>query len=187
MASSSNDNDGDGDGIITIQLEDTRSDAQMCFEAGKVDDLRAVLTHYSNFRGVPLDSLKFARKGKAIDLSDTPAGLGMSDGDNVIQVSLTGRALTEEEVVQACTAGSTDEAVDLLSKNSDMCQQPLTWFDSDGQELKTPPLFIAIDYGHVDLVSQMLPLHEGIINTLRDGDGDYSLLQWASFAVSSPG
>ena len=107
----------------------------------------------------------------------------MSDGDNTIHVSLTGHALTKDTIAQACTTGSTSSAVDLLSANKEMCREPLSWFDSDGQELSTPPIFICIDYGHSELVAKLLPLHKDILNTLKDGDGDYSPLQWASWTV----
>ncbi|KAL7542510.1 hypothetical protein ACHAXR_011844, partial [Thalassiosira sp. AJA248-18] len=84
-------------------------------------------------------------------------------------------------IAQACTTGSISTAIDLLSENKELCQESLNWFDFDGQELNTPSIFIAIDYGHVELVAKMLPLHKDILNTLKDGDGDYSALQWASW------
>jgi ankyrin repeat protein len=106
----------------------------------------------------------------------------MSEEDNTIQVSLVGLALTKETIVQACTSGDTSSAVDLLTKNKDLCSEQLIWFDSDGQELSTPPMFICIDYGHTETVEKLLPSHKDILNTLKDGDGDYSLVGWASFA-----
>ena len=135
-----------------------------------------------------MDSLQFTYNDKTINTKDdTPASLGMissnNDGDNKIQVSLTGHALTKEQIEQACISGSISTAVDLLAKNKELCSEPITWFDSDGQELVTPPIFICIDYGHSELVEQLLPLYKDILNTLMGGDGEYSALQWASWTV----
>lgn len=171
-----------GDEIFTIQLKDSR-DVQMHFEIEKSSssDLQQVFKKYSQFKRLSLDSLQFTYNGKSIRSDASPVSLGMSDGDNTIQVSLTGQALTKDTIVQACTAGSASSAVDLLSANTELCREPLSWFDSDGQELSTPPIFICIDYGHSELVAKLLPLHKAILNTLKDGDGDYSPLQWASW------
>ena len=142
-----------------------------------------------------VDSLDFTFKNKTVQPDDSPAGLGMSEDENTIQVSIIGHfadavvrnrtdALTKEAVVQACTAGSSHMAVDLLSQNKDLCTQPISWFDSDGLELLTPPIFICIDYGHEELVANLLLLHNtDVLNTLKGGDGDYSALQWASWTV----
>lgn len=142
-----------------------------------------------------VDSLDFTFKNKTVQPDDSPAGLGMSEDENTIQVSIIGHfsdavvrnrteALTKEAIVQACTAGSAHMAVDLLSQNKDLCTQPISWFDSDGLELLTPPIFICIDYGHAELVANLLLLHKtDILNTLKGGDGDYSALQWASWTV----
>jgi hypothetical protein len=139
--------------------------------------------------------LGFTFKNKAVQPNDSPADLGMSDDENVIQVSIIGHfagaaaqngsdALRKEAIVQACTAGSTHMALDLLSQNGDLCTQPLSWYDSDGLELSTPPIFICIDYGHAELVANLLLLHDtDTLNTLKGGDGGYSALQWASWTV----
>jgi hypothetical protein len=143
----------------------------------------------------PVDSLEFTFKNKILKSDDTPAGLGMSEDENTIQVSIIGhlpdavvldRIATKEAIVQACTAGSTHMVVDLLSQNEDLCNQQLRWIDSDGLELSTPPIFICIDYGHAELVGNLLLLHNSdLLNKLKGGDGDYSPLQWASWSVSS--
>ena len=103
------------------------------------------------------------------------------DTNPTIHVSLTGVELTKENIVQACKSGSITSAIDLLYRNKELCSRELTWFDSDGQELSTPPIFICIDYGHAELVEKLLPLHKDVLNTLKDGNGDYSPLQWASW------
>jgi len=174
---SSNSND---DGNLTIQLEDSR-DVQMHFEVDKSDNLDAVFNQYAKFKGLSNpDILQFTFNGKIIKPDESPTSLGMSADDNKIKVLLTGEALTKEQIAQACTTGSST-AVDLLSENNAICQQSVTWFDSDGQELNTPPIFVAIDYGHLELVTKLLPLHKDVIDTLKDGDGDYSALSWASW------
>jgi len=167
------------DGTFTLQLEDSR-DVQMHFEVDKSDDLDAVFGKYSQFKGLSTDSLQFTYNGKNINPDESPAGLGMSNADNTIRVSLVGEALTKERISRACMSGSVSAAVDLLSQNEELCREPLGWFDSDGEEFSTPPVFIAIDYGHVELVEKLLPLHRDILDKLRNGD-DYSPLQWASW------
>ena len=62
----------------------------------------------------------------------------------------------KEQIVQACTSNSISTVITLLSSQHDddttiLLNEPMSWFDSDGMEQITPPLFIAIDYGHVDL------------------------------------
>ena len=134
-----------------------------------------------NISHTAVDSLQFTYKDKVIQPEDTPASLNMNSDDTTIQVSLTGDALTKEQIANACTSGSISTAIDLLSKNKEICNQSITWFDLEGQELSSPPLFICIDYGHVELVEKLLPLHEDILSTLTGGDGDYTALQWASW------
>ena len=134
-----------------------------------------------NITHTTVDSLQFTYKDKVLNPNDTPASLDMSGDDTTIEVSLTGYALTKEQIANACTSASISTAIDLLSKNKQICSQSITWFDSEGQELSTPPLFICIDYGHTELVEKLLPLHEDILSTLTGGDGDYTALQWASW------
>lgn len=153
----------------------------------KSENLKEVFSKYSQFKGQSHTHLQFTYNGKTIKPDDSPASLEMSDDDNTIKVSLTGQALTKETIAQACTSGSTSTAVNLLSENNELCSEQLTWFDSDGQELSTPPIFICIDYGHVELVEKLLPLYKDILNTVKDGDGDYSPLVWASWTVGIPG
>ena len=109
----------------------------------------------------------------------------------------------KEQIVQACTSNSISTVLTLLSQHDDddttlLLNEPMSWFDSDGMEQITPPLFIAIDYGHVDLVREMVTLlynknanseehhhdeDDNVLNRLLGGDGEYTPLQWASSLV----
>ena len=112
----------------------------------------------------------------------------------------------KEQIVQACTSNSISTVLTLLSQPQHdydttlLLNEPMSWFDSDGMEQTTPPLFIAIDYGHVDLVREMVTLlynnknnseehhHEeeeedDVLNRLLGGAGEYTPLQWASSLV----
>jgi len=101
----------------------------------------------------------------------------MTDNDN----SSSSVALFE-----ACSTGSIDKTLTLIKASESaetICCTPIPWTDKDGQELKSPPIFIAIDYGHLELVRALLPYHQPpLIDTIMDGDGEYSILSWASFA-----
>lgn len=166
------------EGLITIQLEDL-GNVRTCFEVHASDSLEAAFAKYAQLLGRLPDSLQFTFGGNIIDPSASPASLGMGDGASV-RVDTDGRPeTTEEAIAAACTAGSV-AAVDLLSANKELRLRSLRWLDADGQELSTPPLYIAIDYGHVELLSLMVPLHEDIIDTLKNQD-NYSPLQWASW------
>ncbi|KAL3769195.1 hypothetical protein ACHAWO_000841 [Cyclotella atomus] len=84
---------------------------------------------------------------------------------------------------QACTSNSVSEAIKILSDAPALISEPLAWNDSDGKELTTPAIFIAIDYGHVELVKAMLQFFKGdtSIDKLKSGSGDYNALGWASW------
>lgn len=92
---------------------------------------------------------------------------------------------------EACVKGSIDQTLELINTASaadgssaeTICSTPIAWTDKGGQELKSPPIFIAIDYGHLDLVRALLSFYKPpLIDTVMDGDGEYSALSWASFA-----
>ena len=85
---------------------------------------------------------------------------------------------------EACASNSITTAVSILSSSPGLISEPLPWTDSDGKELVAPPIFIAIDYGHVQLVREMLHFLKGHVNidTLKSGTGDYTALSWASWA-----
>jgi ankyrin repeat protein len=98
-------------------------------------------------------------------------------------ITITYIKMTEnfESLADACMSGSIDKVMGILEKSPQACQTELKWTDSDGKELSSPPIFIAIDYGHLELVQNMLPLHKDIIDSLKDSDGDYTAVSWASF------
>ena len=83
----------------------------------------------------------------------------------------------------ACINNSITEALSILSSNPSLISEPLTWADSDGKELTTPAIFIAIDYGHLELVKKILQFFNGdaSIDKLKSGSGDYNALGWASW------
>lgn len=87
---------------------------------------------------------------------------------------------------EACIKGSIDQTLELIKASEDpkvTCSTPISWVDNEGQELKSPPIFIAIDYGHLDLVRELLKFYQPpLIDTVMDGDGEYSALSWAAFA-----
>lgn len=85
---------------------------------------------------------------------------------------------------EACASNSITTAVSILSSSPTLINEALTWTDSDGKELVTPAIFIAIDYGHVQLVREILQFLHGDVNidTLKSGTGDYTALSWASWA-----
>lgn len=93
---------------------------------------------------------------------------------------------TSVALSEACIKGSIDQTLDLIKEAESaetICSTPIAWADKDGQELNSPPIFIAIDYGHLELVRALLPYHQPpLIDTIMDGDGEYSALTWASFA-----
>lgn len=86
----------------------------------------------------------------------------------------------------ACTNNSVSEVVSILSSNPSLFTQPLSWKDSDGKELTTPAIFIAVDYGHTELVKEMLNFFhdDTTIDTLNSGYGEYNALGWASWVGS---
>eukprot|EP00980_Cylindrotheca_fusiformis_P025525 scaffold13987_cov132-Cylindrotheca_fusiformis.AAC.2 len=86
-----------------------------------------------------------------------------------------------EPLADACMSGSIDTAMGILEKSPQACKTELKWADSEGKELCSPPIFIAIDYGHVELLKRMIPLYKDSIDSLKDGEGDYTALSWASF------
>lgn len=93
--------------------------------------------------------------------------------------------MTEQSTAlsEACMNNSVSDAVKILSDTPALISEPLNWKDSDGKELTTPAIFIAVDYGHVDLVKQLLQFFKGdiSIDKLKSGSGDYNALGWASW------
>ena len=102
-----------------------------------------------------------------------------------------------DPLAKACMAGNTATIQELLHK-SDASNEPtqdkstateaslltvssavnkmLLWQDSKEQEFTTPPLFIVVDYGHLDAVN--LLVKSGADVHARD-ENDYTPLHWA--------
>lgn len=194
--------------IITIQLQDKQSTLQNHFEIDTSDNISSIFQQYAYFNGLSLDNLEFTYNDTvlSVDGDATPTSLGMTtnnDDDAIISVSLIGEALKEYTLVNAITTNSIDEVISILNNDKNMLlTQPLKWVDSDGQELCSPAIFIAIDYKLEELVSMMLSLYDTptksnndnndnktsattLINTLlSEGERGYTPLQWASWMGS---
>ena len=203
--SSPSTDDADSSSILTIQLKreywdinlrPIEHDVAMYFEVHKDHPLQGVFDQYSEVEGMPLKSLEFIYNGKSLTEEDTPSSLGMNTTNNIITV-IGGyipdidikknkydriKDITSDAIAETCMIGSTNAVIDLLSQNDEYITQSVTWFDSDGLELTTPPIFIAIDYGHVELVANIILLTDtDILNALTGGEGKYTALQWASW------
>ena len=181
MSTSTTDPSDESD-VITVELIDSKA-LQMHFEVEKADALHQIFNKYSHFKGVSMDTLQFTFNDKeVINSTDTPSSLGMTTNNCTVQVSLTGEELTKEQIANACISNSIPTATDLLTNNKKLCHEKISWLDSDGEECNTPPIFIAIDYRHAELVEQLLSLHDkNVLNTLTGGDTGYNALQWASW------
>ena len=197
--------ESDSSPIFTIQLKreewdsnlrPVEHDVAMHFEVHKSNPLQGVFERFSEVEGMPLKSLEFVFNGKSLVPEDTPSSLNMSNTNNIITV-IGGyyprinvnvktydmmKDITNDAIAETCMIGSTNAVIDILSQNDEYITQSVTWFDSDGLELSTPPLFIAIDYGHVELVANILLLtNTTTLNTLVGGEGKYTAIQWASW------
>ena len=169
---------------IVIELEGTSKseDVRMQYQVETGSELSEVFDQYAAFRAIPRNDLEFCFKGATVKPNDSPASLGMKEDDNRIQFKLTGDSLVDATVADACASGQIQVVMDLIGKHDGLHLRRIKWSDSDGQELCTPLVFIAIDFAHEGLVKELLPFHKDIINTLQDEAGDYTALQWASFA-----
>jgi hypothetical protein len=181
-----------------INLRPIEHDVAMYFEVHKCHPLQGVFDQYSEVEGMPLKSLEFIYNGKSLTEEDTPSSLGMTNNSTNNIITVIGgyipeidinkkkydriKDITNDAISETCMIGSTSAVIDLLSQNDDYITQSVPWYDSDGLELSTPPIFIAIDYGHVDLVANIILLTDtDILNTLVGGEGKYTALQWASW------
>jgi len=94
---------------------------------------------------------------------------------------------TLTEMAKACMQGDTETVKKLLANkgatpdndNDIDYSTPVQWTDSDGEALCSPPLFIAVDYGHLDTLCALLD-DAGISVDSKDDRG-YTPLQWASW------
>ncbi len=193
----------DENSTITIQLQDKHSTLQNHFEIDTSDNISSIFTQYAHFNGLSLSNLQFTYNDTILstDGHDTPNSLGMTK-DAIITVALVGQALKEYTLVNAITTNSITEAISILNNDNSLLVKPLKWTDSDGQELCSPAIFMAIDYKLDELVSMMLSLYDvptkstngntnnktsatTLINTLlSEQDGGYTPLQWASWMGS---
>lgn len=87
---------------------------------------------------------------------------------------------TEENQIamaKACSDGNLNAASELL-KNGYDCRIPISWKDKHGKECKTPPIFIAVDYGHSEIVRALID-HGWGIN--EQDENEYTALDWAGW------
>ena len=87
--------------------------------------------------------------------------------------------LNDATLIVACKEGDSAAVTDLLSKDPDYFQRSIGWTDKEQQDLKTPPIFIAVDYGQVDVVNALLESAKADVNICDEND--YTPLQWASW------
>jgi len=196
--------DGDSS-TITIQLQDKHTTLQNHFEIDTSDNISYIFKQYAHFNGLSLEHLEFTYNGTVLSIDGddaTPTSLGMTNDDAIISVSLVGEALQEYTLVNAITTNSITETISILNNDNALLTKPLKWSDSDGNELCSPAIFIAIDYGLDELVTMMLPLYDTptkssndndnktsattLINTLLSKQDGYTPLQWASWMGSLP-
>ena len=55
----------------------------------------------------------------------------------------------------------------------------VSWMDQDDKALESPPLFICIDYGHIECVRLLLDIKTDLVNTADEND--YTPAQWAAW------
>jgi len=97
-------------------------------------------------------------------------------------------------LAEACQAGDVPRMLSLLQKGdgdggngendvSDLLVRgPIRWTDSDGKEFVTPPIFIAVDYGHLDAAKALLDYRHSTAacDDIADENG-YAPIHWASW------
>ncbi|KAL7460934.1 hypothetical protein ACHAXS_001370 [Conticribra weissflogii] len=98
---------------------------------------------------------------------------------------------------QACMNGDIEVVKSLLSTGYDRTA-PISWKDKEGQELNTPPIFIAVDYSHIPIVEALLQRIENDDNPSTNDDDNnskyvdiqdengYSPLCWSSWNGNLP-
>lgn len=80
-------------------------------------------------------------------------------------------------MIAACKEGDTATMTDLLSKDPECYSRRIAWTDKDLKELETPPIFIAVDYGQLEVVRVLLESQNADINIVDAND--YTPLQWS--------
>jgi len=84
----------------------------------------------------------------------------------------------DKNIAKACMENDVDLVKQLLEQGTDV-KAPVAWTDKDGKEMETPPIFIAVDYNHIDALQVFLE-QEGLEVDIKD-DNDYSPLHYACF------
>jgi len=108
---------------------------------------------------------------------------------------MTTMTLNDATMAVACKEGDVMTASNLLQEDPDIFHRSIPWTDKDQKELITPPIFIAVDYGHLDLVQSFLQImttaggddddaKNKVINIVDSND--YTPLQWASWNGNVP-
>ena len=85
--------------------------------------------------------------------------------------------LNDASMIVACKEGDAKTVFDLLQHDPESFSRSLQWTDNDHKDLETPPIFIAVDYGHLELVKVFA--EAGDVNIVDSND--YTPLQWASW------
>jgi len=80
-------------------------------------------------------------------------------------------------MIVACKEGDAKTVSDLLQEDPGSFSRSIEWTDNDQKDLDTPPIFIAVDYGHLDVVKVFA--EAGDVNVVDSND--YTPLQWASW------
>lgn len=87
--------------------------------------------------------------------------------------------VNEATLIAACKDGDVATVIDLLSQDPECFSRRIAWTDKDQQDLQTPPVFIAVDYGHLDVVKAFLESQNADTNILDSND--FTPVQWASW------
>jgi Ankyrin repeats (3 copies) len=85
--------------------------------------------------------------------------------------------LNDATMIVACKEGDAKTLADLLEQDPECFKRSIEWTDQDQKDLNTPPIFIAVDYGHLELVK--LFSEKGDVNIVDSNA--YTPLSWASW------
>lgn len=87
--------------------------------------------------------------------------------------------LNDATMIAACKKGDADAVTNLLSNDPECYGRTIGWTDKELQDIETPPIFIAVDYGQMGVVDSMLNTVGADVNICDEND--YTPLQWASW------
>ena len=79
------------------------------------------------------------------------------------------------DMAKACMDGDLDKVKEILEGDFDI-NSSLKWKDNDGEILNSPPIFIAIDFNHGDIVHALI---DGGTDIDIYDDNKYTPLHWA--------